>query len=94
MSVARHEGNVGLLQQKETIIFPPYCTIVHLSWGSWACVFPPPSSHSSSICPPPLNSNTACQHFYSFLSFCFLSLFFCDALRTAEDRFPQRTLCS
>lgn len=40
MRVAKDEEK-GLDAAEKTIIFPPYCTIVHSSCGSWACVFPP-----------------------------------------------------
>lgn len=38
MRVAKDEEN-GLDTAKKTIISPAYCTIVHSSYGSWACVF-------------------------------------------------------
>lgn len=40
MRVAKDEEN-GLDTAKKTIISPAYCTIVHSSYGSWACVFSP-----------------------------------------------------
>lgn len=87
------KGKVGLLQQKETIIFPPYCTIVHLSCGSWACVFPPPLSRSA-IChlfstphpPPVLQHSLSAFLLFLVLLFplTFHTFFFYDALRAAE----------
>lgn len=65
MRVAKDEEN-GLDAAKKTFISPAYCTIVHSSYGSWACVFFPLYHTLSAISPFPFS----CMLVRS-LSFCY-----------------------